>query len=138
MSVVTGRRLQRFWQKGIQPLKDLLGSHDIADLSEDGTVTGALSKLNTDLGNIFGGREAEIRFIYNVQSDNTGYKEVTLNFNKKFASVPYVFATLVAQTKATAQVIVSNATTISCTFRVYSETTLSNAMIQVMAIGVVS
>lgn len=49
MSVVTGRRLQRFWQKGIQPLKDLLGSHDIADLSEDGTVTGALSKLNTDI-----------------------------------------------------------------------------------------
>lgn len=49
MSVVTGRRLQRFWQKGIKPLKDLLGSHDIADLSEDGTVTGALSKLNTDM-----------------------------------------------------------------------------------------
>lgn len=49
MSIVTGRRLQRFWQKGIQPLKDLLGSHDIADLSEDGTVTGALSKLNTDM-----------------------------------------------------------------------------------------
>ena len=49
MSVVTGRRLQRFWQKGIKPLKDLLGNHDIADLSEDGTVTGALSKLNTDI-----------------------------------------------------------------------------------------
>ena len=49
MSVVTGRRLQRVWQKGIKPLKDLLGSHDIADLSEDGTVTGALSKLNTDM-----------------------------------------------------------------------------------------
>lgn len=48
MSVVTGRRLQRFWQKGIKPLKDLLGNHDIEDLSEDGTVTGALSKLNTD------------------------------------------------------------------------------------------
>lgn len=138
MSVVTGRRLQRFWQKGIKPLKDLLGNHDIADLSEDGTVTGALSKLNTDMGNIFGGREAEIRFIYNVQSDNTGYKEVTLGFNKKFSSVPYVFATLVAQTKATAQVIVSNVTTTSCTFRVYSEASLSNAMIQVMAIGAVA
>ena len=49
MSVVTGRRLQRFWQKGIKPLKDLLGGHDIADLSEDGTVTGALSKLSTDI-----------------------------------------------------------------------------------------
>ena len=48
MSVITGRRLNRFWQKGIKPLKDLLGNHDIEDLSEDGTVTGALSKLNTD------------------------------------------------------------------------------------------
>ena len=47
MSVITGRRLNRFWQKGIKPLKDLLGNHDIEDLSEDGTVTGALSKLNT-------------------------------------------------------------------------------------------
>ena len=90
------------------------------------------------MGNIFGGREAEIRFIYNVQSDNTGYKEATLGFNKKFSSVPYVFATLVAQTKATAQVIVSNVTTTSCTFRVYSEASLSNAMIQVMAIGAVA
>ena len=90
------------------------------------------------MGNIFGGREAEIRFIYNVQSDNTGYKEVTLNFNKKFTSEPYVFATLVSQTKATAQVIVSNITTTSCTFRVYSETALSNVMIQMIAIGAVS
>ena len=49
MSVITGRRLNRFWQNGIKPLKDLLGSHDIDDLSDDGTVTGALSKLNTDL-----------------------------------------------------------------------------------------
>lgn len=49
MSVITGRRLNRFWQKGIKPLKDLLGSHDIDDLSDDGTVTGALSKLNTEI-----------------------------------------------------------------------------------------
>lgn len=51
MSVITGRRLNRFWQNGIKPLKDLLGSRDIDDLSEDGTVTGALSKLNTDIEN---------------------------------------------------------------------------------------
>lgn len=49
MSIITGRRLNRFWQKGIRPLKDLLGSNDIDDLSDDGTVTGALSKLNTDM-----------------------------------------------------------------------------------------
>ena len=50
MSVVTGRRLKYFFDKAIKPLKNLLGNHDIADLSEDGTVTGALSKLNTDIG----------------------------------------------------------------------------------------
>ena len=50
MSVITGRRLKYFFDKAIKPLRDLLGSHDIADLSEDGTVTGALSKLNTDIG----------------------------------------------------------------------------------------
>lgn len=134
MSVVTGRRLQRFWQKGIKPLKDLLGNHDIADLSEDGTVTGALSKLNTDMDDMFGGREAEIRYINNVQADNTGYKQVTLTFNKKFTSNPYIFVTVVAPTKATAQVIVESISTKSCTFRVYAETSVS-VMLQILAIG---
>ena len=134
MSVVTGRRLQRFWQKGIQPLKDLLGSHDIADLSEDGTVTGALSKLNTDINDIFGGRVAEIRYINSVQADNTGYKQATLKFNKKFSANPYIFVTVVAPTKATAQVIVESISTKSCTFRVYAETSVS-VMLQIMVIG---
>lgn len=134
MSVVTGRRLQRFWQKGIQPLKDLLGSHDIADLSEDGTVTGALSKLNTDINDIFGGRVAEIRYINSVQADNTGYKQATLTFNKKFSANPYIFVTVVAPTKATAQVIVESISTKSCTFRVYAETSVS-VMLQIMVIG---
>lgn len=121
------------------PIPDIINAiHDVSVFLTSFLPAQLLYRLNTDMGNIFGGREAEIRFIYNVQSDNTGYKEVTLNFNKKFASMPYVFATLVAQTKATAQVIVSNATTTSCTFRVYSEASLSNAMIQVMAIGAVA
>lgn len=134
MSIVTGRRLQRFWQKGIQPLKDLLGSHDIADLSEDGTVTGALSKLNTDMDDIFGGREAEIRYINNVQADNTGYKQVTLTFNKKFTSNPYIFVTVVAPTKATAQAIVESISVESCTFRMYAEASVT-VMLQIMVIG---
>lgn len=134
MSVVTGRRLQRFWQKGIKPLKDLLGSHDIADLSEDGTVTGALSKLNTDMDDIFGGREAEIRYINNVQADNTGYKQVTLTFNKKFTSNPYIFVTVVAPTKATAQAIVESISVESCTFRMYAEASVT-VMLQIMVIG---
>lgn len=134
MSVVTGRRLQRFWQKGIKPLKDLLGNHDIADLSEDGTVTGALSKLNTDMDDIFGGREAEIRYINNVQADNTGYKQVTLTFNKKFTSNPYIFVTVVAPTKATAQAIVESISVESCTFRMYAEASVT-VMLQIMVIG---
>ena len=134
MSVVTGRRLQRFWQKGIKPLKDLLGNHDIADLSEDGTVTGALSKLNTDMDDIFGGREAEIRYINNVQADNTGYKQVTLTFNQKFTSNPYIFVTVVAPTKATAQAIVESISVESCTFRMYAEASVT-VMLQIMVIG---
>lgn len=134
MSVVTGRRLKYFFDEAIKPLRDLLGNNDIADLSEDGTVTGALSKLNTDMDDIFGGREAEIRYINNVQADNTGYKQVTLTFNKKFTSNPYIFVTVVAPTKATAQAIVKSISVESCTFRMYAEASVT-VMLQIMVIG---
>ena len=94
----------------------------------------AINQLNTDMDDIFGGREAEIRYINNVQADNTGYKQVTLTFNKKFTSNPYIFVTVVAPTKATAQVIVESISTKSCTFRVYAETSVS-VMLQIMVIG---
>ncbi len=86
------------------------------------------------MDDIFGGREAEIRYINNVQADNTGYEQVTLTFNKKFTSNPYIFVTVVAPTKATAQAIVESISTESCTFRVYAETSVS-VMLQILAIG---
>ena len=93
MSVVTGRRLQRFWQKGIKPLKDLLGNHDIADLSEDGTVTGALSKLNTDIS-------ALGSFCINVYSgavslnSNTYYGNLTFDLSDMINAGYYPIAVL--------------------------------------------
>ena len=93
MSVVTGRRRQRFWQKGIKPLKDLLGNHDIADLSEDGTVTGALSKLNTDIS-------ALGSFCINVYSgavslnSNTYYGNLTFDLSDMINAGYYPIAVL--------------------------------------------
>ena len=93
MSIVTGRRLQRFWQKGIKPLKDLLGNHDIADLSEDGTVTGALSKLNTDIS-------ALGSFCINVYSgavslnSNTYYGNLTFDLSDMIDAGYYPIAVL--------------------------------------------
>ena len=94
----------------------------------------SLSELNTDINDIFGGRVAEIRYINSVQADSTGYKQATLTFNKKFSANPYIFVTVVAPTKATAQVIVESISTKSCTFRVYAETSVS-VMLQILAIG---
>lgn len=86
------------------------------------------------MDDIFGGREAEIRYINNVQADNTGYKQVTLTFNKKFTSNPYIFVTVVAPTKATAQAIVESISVESCTFRMYAEASVT-VMLQIMVIG---
>lgn len=94
----------------------------------------SLSELNTDINDIFGGRTAEIRYINSVQADSTGYKQATLTFNKKFSANPYIFVTVVAPTKATAQAIVESISTESCTFRVYAETSVS-VMLQILAIG---
>ena len=99
-----------------------------------GIIKNLTSKLNTDINDIFGGRVAEIRYINSVQADNTGYKQATLTFNKKFSANPYIFVTVVASTKATAQVIVESISTKSCTFRVYAETSVS-VMRQILAIG---
>ena len=93
-----------------------------------------LSELNTDINDIFGGRVAEIRYIDSVQADSTGYKQATLTFSRKFSANPYIFVTVVAPTKATAQVIVESISTESCTFRVYAETSVS-VMLQILAIG---
>lgn len=48
MKLITANKLNRFWQKGIKPIKNLLGNTDISKIG-DGTVTGAINELNTGL-----------------------------------------------------------------------------------------
>lgn len=54
MKFITANKLNRFWQKGIKPIKDVLGEEDISALG-DGTVTGALCKLKESISNITNG-----------------------------------------------------------------------------------
>lgn len=44
---VSKRRLERFWNRGIFPLFQKLGNKDISNVG-DGTVTGAISELDTN------------------------------------------------------------------------------------------
>lgn len=48
MKLITANKLNRFWQKGIKPIKNLLGNTDISKIG-DGTVTGAINELNTGM-----------------------------------------------------------------------------------------
>ena len=46
--IITDNKLNRFWQKGIEPIKKLLGNTDISAIG-DGTLTGGLDALNSNL-----------------------------------------------------------------------------------------
>ena len=48
MKLITTNLLNRFWQKGIKPIKELIGNKDISKIG-DGTLTGAVCELNTGL-----------------------------------------------------------------------------------------
>lgn len=52
MRFITLNLLNRFWKKGITPIKKLLGDKDISKIG-DGTVTGAISELNPCLVNTY-------------------------------------------------------------------------------------
>lgn len=104
----------------------------IAAIEDD--ITYILKELN----NVFDGitRRIETRYL-DISSDNTGYKEYTINWNSTFTSMPYCVCGLVGKTKATANAIVSELTSEYCKVRVYSETS-ANYMLQVIAIGATS
>ena len=46
--IITDNKLNRFWQKGIEPIKKLLGNTNISAIG-DGTLTGGLDTLNNNL-----------------------------------------------------------------------------------------
>lgn len=87
MKIITTNLLNRFWQKGVKPIKTLLGSKDISKIG-DGTVTGAIVSLNSNIGSkivsktyIISLSAASSAAGWNVNiADMTGYQVVQHSF----------------------------------------------------------
>ena len=100
--IITDNKLNRFWQKGIEPIKKLLGNTDISAIG-DGTVTGGLDALNSNL--IILEASTEVDMTANRELDDytkaitipSGYKPIAmyadnLNNNDNISAVPLLLS----------------------------------------------
>ena len=100
--IITDNKLNRFWQKGIGPIKKLLGTTDISNIG-DGTVTGGLDALNSNL--IILEASTEVDMTANRELDDytkaitipSGYKPIAmyaynLNNNDNISAIPLLLS----------------------------------------------